>query len=201
MGIALKTLDQIAIECGTDRATVFTRTYAKPHGYSIRYDSVFTPFRTKPLKVLEIGAAGGEGIRMWLEYFQNAHVFGVDNNPDAFKGPIDRYTFVLGDQSCTTFWKCFIADYGSDWDIIIDDGGHFSGGIITTFESLWQHVKRGGIYAIEDLACAYSSIFQTPGFKSHMEFVKELVENANKGERDIHSITQSKELAILVKAP
>jgi len=193
----MKTLDKIAIKNGTDKGSV----HPTAHGYADVYESFFDPIKNNPLKILEIGVGGGESIKTWLEYFPKAKVFGVDNNPNAFKGPAERYTFVCADQSDTTFWKCFVADYGTDWDIIIDDGGHFSGMIITSFESMWCHVKNGGIYAIEDLACSYSYIFQTPGFKSHMEFVKDLVECANKGERDIFSVSQTRELAIVVKRP
>lgn len=192
----MEDLDTIAIRMGTDKASSHP---TGAHNYCGHYDEFFTPLRHQPIKLLEIGVGGGESIRTWLEYFPQADVYGVDNNPDAFKGPLDRYVFVLGDQTSTAFWARFTADYGTDWDVIIDDGGHFSGGIITSFEALWPHVKSGGIYAIEDLQCAYGSIFQSPGFKNHMDFVKDLVDNANKGERKIYSITQSHELAILLK--
>ena len=61
----MKSLDEIAIACQTDRASVFTRTYAKPHGYARHYDHLFGHLRHEPVKLLEIGAAGGEGIQMW----------------------------------------------------------------------------------------------------------------------------------------
>lgn len=192
----VRTLDEICIACETDKGTV----HPVAHGYAPRYERVFDSFRNKPIKMLEIGVGGAQSIRAWLEYFPKAQVFGLDNNPDAVKGPYDRYTFVLGDQSNRDFWSHFVQSYGSDWDLIIDDGGHFSGGIVTSFECMWPHIKSGGLYAIEDLGCAYGQIFQTPGFPNHMDFIKSLAENANKGERSIHSILLSRELAILTKA-
>lgn len=128
----MQTLDQIAIEQQTDKATVFTRTYAKPKGYAPHYAAQFDAIRNDPIKLLEIGVGGGESIRTWLEYFPNARVFGVDNvqgtNPWNTVGdkPDLRYTFVTGDQGDTTFWKCFVADYGLNWNVIVDDGSHFS---------------------------------------------------------------------------
>lgn len=200
------TLDQIAIHHQTDRASVFTRTYAKPHDYARHYDKLFTPLRDEPVRMLEIGAAGGEGIKMWMDYFADpdARIYGVDviqnTNPWNTPGTTGRYTFCQGDQSSDVFWKCFIATYGTDWDIIIDDGGHFNDGIITSFIALWPHVKPGGFYAIEDLGVAYGagSIFVKPGFPNHIDWVKSLLDEINIGNQ-IDSMYCSKELVVLRK--
>jgi hypothetical protein len=201
----MKTLDAIAIEHQTDRASVFTRTYGKPHDYAKHYDKAFEGIRLDPIKMLEIGVGGGEGIKMWMDYFSNgAQIFGVDNqhdtNPWDTPGRNGRYTFVQGDQSCKTFWACFITDYGTDWDIIIDDGSHRNDHIITTFNALWPHVRKGGFYAIEDIEVAYSSgsVFLTPGFPSHHEFIKSKMDEMNTG-AEIDSIHLSKGLAIFRK--
>jgi hypothetical protein len=153
----MKSLDEIGIAHQTDKASQFSRTYAKPHDYLRHLERFFEPMRDKPIKLLEIGVGGGESIQTWLEYFQDAHVYGVDivsntndyNNP-GYK-PSDRYTFSCGDQSKPEFWKKFIEVYGGDWDVVIDDGGHLAMPTITTFKSLWPHVKSGGVYEIEDL--------------------------------------------------
>lgn len=178
------TLDEIAIKHGTDKATQHPR-YG--HGYAPHYDAVFSPLRDKPIKLLEIGVGGGESIRTWLDYFPNAKIYGVDvvqgTNPwnTVKSGANDRYTFVCGDQSSEVFWKCFIADYGKDWDVIIDDGGHFSNQIITSFNALFQYVKKDGLYCIEDLGVSYGagSVFLVSGWKGHMEFVKEKLDEIN----------------------
>ena len=106
-----------------------------------------------------------------------------------------------GDQTCEVFWRCFIADYGKDFDIVIDDGGHFNDGIITSFNGLWPYVKPGGFYAVEDLGCAYGpgSIFVKPGFYSHMEWLHQTIDNLNIG-IGTDSIYFSRELAVLRKA-
>lgn len=43
-------------------------------------------------------------------------------------------------------------DTGGAFDIIVDDGGHTSKQIFNTFEIMWPHVNRGGLYFIEDLS-------------------------------------------------
>lgn len=202
----MKTLDEIAIACQTDRATVFTRTYAKPHGYAPQYDRLFSPLRSRPVKLLEIGVGGGESIQMWLEYFPNAKIFGVDTSHDTNSwdtpGTKDRYTFVNGDQSSMTFWACFLADYGAGWDIIIDDGGHFANQIITTFDAMWPALNPGGLYAIEDLGVSYGegSVFVPPPWPNHMDYIKAKLDEINLG-HEIEWAHFSKELAVFKKAP
>jgi hypothetical protein len=204
----MKSLDEIAVNCQTDRASVFTRTYAKPHDYARHYDKLFGHLRHEPVKILEIGAAGGEGIQMWGEYFDHpdTRIFGVDivsnTNPWNTPGRNGRYFFNQGDQSSPTFWACWLADHGGDLDIVIDDGGHYNDGIITSFGNLWPVVKPGGFYAIEDLGCSYgeSSIFVKPGLPSHMEWLKRLIDSMNVNQfPTVDSIYLSPELAVFKK--
>jgi demethylmacrocin O-methyltransferase len=191
----MDTLDEIAIRNGTDKATVFTRTYAKPHGYTPHLETFFAPMRDRTIKLLEIGVGGGESIRTWLEYFPNASVVGVDVNHDTNDWDTpkakthERYQFCQGSQSCPVFWGCFLADFGDKWDIIIDDGSHVSSDIITTFECLWPHVAPGGIYEIEDLNAAPEANLLLLSKAGQM----------NSTHWDIASITFAKELCILKK--
>ncbi len=191
----MKTLDQIAIENQTDKASQFTRTYAQPHDYCRHLERYFEPIRFKPIKLVEIGIGGGESARTWLEYFPHALVHGVDivhgTNPYNTPGSKDipRYVFNRGDQTSEVFWKCFAADYGNKFDIVIDDGSHIADDIITTFGFLWPNVVPGGIYEIEDLKVA-------PDARAWlMSFVPQILS----GDGDIDEIHFSKELAVLVK--
>ena len=207
------TLDEIMIQTQSDKASVFTRTYAKPKSYCRHYEKLFASLRDQPIKLLEVGVGGGESIRGWLQYFPNARVFGVDNVHDTnpWDTPCtnpagganlerDRYTFVYGDQSSDTFWQCFIADYGRDWDIVIDDGGHYSHQIIATFNALWPMMKQGGFYGIEDLGVAYGDgSFVTPGTKHHMDWLRLRLDHLNTSS-DIDSIYFARELAVIRKA-
>jgi hypothetical protein len=154
------TLDQIAIKHQTDKASQFTRTYAKPHDYCVHLEKFFEPMRYKPINLLEIGVGGGESIRTWLEYFPHAIVVGIDivkctnpwNTPGESLDP--RYCFVHGSQSSRVFWSSFKKQIGRKWDIIIDDGSHVSKDIIETFQALWPVLNLNGIYEVEDLAVA-----------------------------------------------
>lgn len=182
-------LNTIGIRNGTDKSTVFTRTYAKPHGYLPIYERFFEPLRDKPIKLVEIGVGGGESVKTWLEYFTKAQIFGVDivkdtnpwNTPGAETNL--RYTFNQGDQSCKTFLACWIADNGADWNVVVDDGSHQITDIITTFNALWPHVLKGGFYVVEDLS------------SEHRPWVKAVYEDR----KDVEVVHESNELAIFKK--
>jgi len=200
----MKTLDEIAIQHGTDKATV--HPLIKGHAYAPHYDRIFTPIRDLPIRFMEIGVGGGESIKTWLEYFPNAKVFGVDivcntnpwNTADSNADP--RYTFMAGDQAKPEFWTAFIEKNGGSFDVIVDDGGHYDYQIITSFTCLWPHIVPGGLYCIEDLAVAYGgSPFTNAGWQNHMDFVKDKLDDINRHPH-IESLHFSKELAIIKKA-
>lgn len=200
----MKTLDQICIEHGADKGSTHP---VKGHDYARCYASAFDSRRNDPIKLLEIGVGGGESIRTWMEYFHNARIFGVDivhstnilNTPGP--SPYNRYTFMTGDQSNEEFWKRVIEAYGPSWDIIIDDGGHSSQQIVTTFKMMWPHITPGGFYCIEDLNCAYSGLpfFLPDGWPNHMDFIKAMLDQVNHGENQIDRVIYSQELAIIQK--
>lgn len=202
----MKSLDELMIANGSDKATEHTRTYAKPHGYTLEMAKYFDPIREQPIKFLEIGIGGGESVRAWLDYFPNARIFGVDYVQDTniFNSPgkpYSRYTFSHGDQTDRTMWRCFLANHGDDWDVVLDDGGHYNDQTIITFEEMWPFVKSGGLYLIEDLATASSpgSVFLKGGWPNQMDWIRDHMHKMNLGESDISELHFTKELLVLRK--
>lgn len=201
----MKTLDEIMVACESDKASVFTRTFAKPHDYCRHLEIFFEPLRDKGIKFAEIGCGGGESMRAWLQFFEKAHIWGIDivhsTNPWNTPGTKvhDRYTFVAGDQSDPNFWAQFFPEHGDYWDVVVEDGGHAANQVITTFNSVWPHIKSGGLFVCEDLACSYSPIFLPAGWQSPMEMLKLRLDVMHAGIRDIDSIYFARELAILKK--
>jgi len=206
----MKTLDETGIANGTDKASVFTRTYAKPHDYLRHMEQFFATLKDKPIKLVEIGVGGGESIRTWLDYFAFAWVLGIDNvhdtnrwntpkkwnTCDAESDGYDRYAFMAADQTDPTFWACFAADVGRTVDIAIDDGSHEPKGVQMSFAGLWPLIKPGGFYVIEDLGCG----FTTPGLPTHWEFMAAyLAPLMIGGLEDLDSIYIARELAIIRK--
>lgn len=191
----LKTLDEIMVACESDKASRFSRTYARPHNYCVHLEKFFDSIRYNPIKFIEVGCGGGESVRGWLEYFSQGKIHSVDivsgTNPYNTPGAPthERYTFACGDQSKPEFWKKFIEVYGGNWDVICDDGSHNATDIRNTFSCLWPHLKSGGFYEIEDLNYDVSSLAWTQTLVHHM----------HSGILDIDSIYFARELAILRK--
>jgi len=164
----MKTLDEICIEHRTDKGT----TCYGNNGccFAPHYDWLFTPFRDKPIRLLEIGVAGAGSIRAWLEYFPLATVIGVDIADCGFRA--ERFTYVLGDQSNREFWQQFLVTHGGNFDIVIDDGGHHNSQVIPTWDSLWSSVNVGGYYCIENVPIGRGTGFVDEGWPEHNDWLK-----------------------------
>ncbi|HEX9145215.1 MAG TPA: class I SAM-dependent methyltransferase [Candidatus Binatia bacterium] len=201
------TLDELAVKYDADKAISKLNGDKTGHGYTIVYEEFFESLRDLPVKLLEIGVGGGPSIQMWLEYFEHGEIYGLDiasgtnpwNTPGG-EGNL-RYTFMQGNQSDKTMWECYFANSGRDFDVIIDDGSHMSGDIITAFGCAWPAVKKGGLYCVEDLAVGATpgSVFLTAGFPAHSRWIAELFDQMNLGQSDIAEMHLSRELAIIRK--
>ena len=106
-----------------------------------------------PSILLEIGVLKGGSHRSWKELFPQCRVVGIEIDPsiaDTNKD-IEIYT---GDQKDQLFLTHVIDMIGSP-DIIIDDGGHSRSQQVGSFVHLWQYLKSGGVYIIEDLETSF----------------------------------------------
>ena len=70
---AMPTLEEIAYKYGTDKAK-------DDHKFVDLYMSLFDPIRLKVRNVTEIGIASGQSLQMWIDYFSEAHVWGIDHS-------------------------------------------------------------------------------------------------------------------------
>jgi hypothetical protein len=156
-------LDALARYYGTDKGSQ-TVGIAVGHNYTPTYQRHFAARRKTVRSVLEIGVggtssvegydtrAGGQSLRMWRRYFPHATILGIDIHDKAISAP--RIHFERGDGTDPAFLKRVISRYGP-FDIVIDDGSHIGREIIASFGVLWEAVKPGGFYVIEDLPLAY----------------------------------------------
>jgi hypothetical protein len=147
-GVMAESLDQIACQYGTDKAS-------NVHGFTAVYEPLFTPFRDTPITLLEIGVKTGASLHMWEDYFPVAQIVGIDNKPEAITHPLsDRVSVMVGDQADRDFLLSVAANHGP-FGIVIDDGGHEPDQQLTSLLTLWPHVSPGGIYAVEDIHTSY----------------------------------------------
>lgn len=159
-------LDELAIKFGTDKSS-------KHHNYTRIYQSEFAALRETARGVIEIGIGGqtyrgtaGASLKMWAEYFPNAQVVGVDLDPTTDANYGERIHVVIGDQTSRS-----VLDKATrlvpSVDIIIDDGSHQNNLTIATFEYLFQYLRAGGVYVIEDTLCSGERQFNN--VRSEME--------------------------------
>lgn len=145
-------LDELAIKYGTDKGS-------DHHNYCETYQHYFGPIKDDVTGLLEIGIGGknfhgvaGGSLKMWEAYFTNAHICGVDIDPSAQQDYGPRISAVIGDQTLKSVLDQAIATLPSV-DIIIDDGSHMNNLTVATFEYLFEKLRPGGWYVIEDTVC------------------------------------------------
>jgi hypothetical protein len=151
--------------------------------YLAEYDLLLSPWRDRPIRLLEIGVQNGGGLEIWAEYFKNASRFvGCDIDPNCaqlqFSDP--RISFVLGDVN-TDSTQEEILPLLPEFDLLIDDGSHRSSDIVKSFLRYFPYVVDGGLYVVEDLHASYWQEFEGGLFDpfSAISFFKRLVDIIN----------------------
>ncbi len=150
-------LTDLADKYGSDKGS-------SKHRYTELYQLLFLPYRQRKINFLEMGLLIGgpehgidkdretndlPSIRMWLEYFTKANIFGLDVSDFAwFKD--DRFKFVRCDMDTRENIARATRDM-PNMDIIIDDASHASHHQQNGFLELFGKVKSGGLYIVEDL--------------------------------------------------
>ncbi len=141
----LDLLSRIGAQYGTDKVS---------HGFCAFYDRHLRAQRKRIAKILEIGIFGGSSLYMWRDYFPNAVIHGMDLGPVELDSA-DRITTYVGDQEDRATLQSVIDSAGTDFDLIIDDGGHTMGQQQASLGYLFPHVRPGGYYVVEDLHTSF----------------------------------------------
>lgn len=191
LNIKKMTIDELAIKHNTDKSSLdhqYTQFYQK---YFDNYDK--TPEKILELGIYSTTAPPrldtcGASLQTWAEYYPNTTIYGLDlldfsildNHYSNIKTiccnceirtSIDFDTFqndtlknihngMLGgkiglDQVVKTF--------GTDFDIIIDDGPHTMTSQQVFLGFMFPHLKSGGIFVIEDLHTSRAGgVYNTP---------------------------------------
>lgn len=170
------------------------------HDYLRFYDREWSKWRDEPIRLLEIGLNVGASIKLWLQYFSQAQIVGVDIVDFVSKvGELNpsRFTFIKGSAFDPYFLQRFVESQ-ERFDIIIDDGSHFSGPIAMAHQYLWALVKPGGYYVIEDLGEYNNPESHSAGFPDQMQLCEDILKRVILGD-DVDEAFVSKELVMLRK--
>lgn len=130
------------------------------HGYHRFYPWFLEHIRKKSVNVLEIGIDKTESLKLWGGYFENLNLHGIDIDKKSFGD--NSVTLHQVDQSNTQQLRFFIENIGIQFDLILDDGSHVPNHQMLTLTTLWEILKPGGVYIIEDIETSYwgkSSIY------------------------------------------
>jgi hypothetical protein len=140
-GVNMKTLEQVyeqflSTEGGGDKGNL--------HSYLPVYKREMK--KRSGVSLLEVGVWQGHSIAMWNAYFTKSTVIGLDVN-------VSRCLFDVDARECdATNPEQIVAALGDlTFDYIIDDGSHQPGHQVRSFELLWDRVKPGGKYFVEDI--------------------------------------------------
>lgn len=151
-------LEQLFTHYGTDKGT---------WGYTSAYEQHLGGHRLRVKSVLEIGICGhrdipnnvvGASLFAWRDYFPEARVYGIDNDGKFVFNDKPRIITALANAYDTQALHVALASMVSTdfdgFDFVCDDAVHDPLPQVDLCRMLWPLVKRGGIYAIEDV-CPY----------------------------------------------
>lgn len=148
-------LHSLALKWGTDKALY----------YADFYNELLKDRRESTKKVLEFGIgypelmsepaarAGitdyrtGASLFMWEEYFPNAQIYALDNNPATLINQGRIKSFWCDQSRSETYPR---TEIGWDFDLIIEDGSHFKSDQILCAVELAPQIAMDGIYIVED---------------------------------------------------
>jgi hypothetical protein len=151
------------------------------HNYEYIYGKYlakdFLPIHNRPIRVLEIGLGcnmgygPGKSVQLWKSWFSSLELHEMEYDGacvEKWKTELLKLTNVtvhVGDQSKEEDVRKVITSTGiqagkkpflpgvNQFDVIIDDGGHYFNQIKTSFDILFVEALRpGGLYVIEDIA-------------------------------------------------
>lgn len=137
-------LCKLGLKYGTDKVPEIF------HSYTPFYSQLWSEKRKEIKRLFEIGIAGGASLRMWQDYFPNAEIYAIDNSEKTLINEGRIHSFKC-DQGSVSQLKALEEKIGKDFDIIIDDGSHYTEHQIMTAKALLPLLKKGGIYVIEDV--------------------------------------------------
>jgi len=135
------------------------------------YEQYFSKYRGKEICFVEIGVYQGGSLQMWKEYFgPKAKIYGIDINPACKQFEDEQITIIIGDQGNKKFLEEVKLQI-PNIDILLDDGGHTMKQQKNTFEVLFSHIKKNGIYLCEDTHTSYWKNFGG-GYKNKDSFIE-----------------------------
>lgn len=155
--LVMGVLHDLGVKYWTDKAV--------GHNYMNFYEQYFEPIRYSVKNVLEIGVLFGASVRVWEEYFPNAHIYGMD---DCYRPEVtstNRFTYI----PISAFNEDVKNMFGNNFfDIVIDDANHFMSSQREALKVYWPKVKPNGYFVMEDM---HTSFWNKPSITPDLNFI------------------------------
>lgn len=178
-----RSLQEIGESHNCDKFTV--------HRFGKLYERHLGLYRDSDIKLLEIGIGGedyevgGASLLTWQAYFSKAQVHGIDIYDKSTLNTPRIKTSILDQRDQDGLKTLWLQEGG--FDVIIDDGSHKTEDTLLSFFGLFNLMRPGGVYVIEDLQTGYwpsyggTSIAQS--FSNNtIEWIKTLIDCLNRNE-------------------
>lgn len=120
------------------------------HNFVDLYDRYLTPLQDSIHRILEIGIFNGASHKMWKCFFDSAEVYGIDIRQKPWIEKLGIHTYVTN-QANREQLQVFVDSSGGNFDVIVDDGGHYMDHQQVSLGFLFEHVAPGGLFIIEDV--------------------------------------------------
>ncbi len=177
-------LNEVFIHFATNKGSHFFSNNIKHsgHGYDAFYEKLFKENRTKNLNIMEFGIHHGDSLAALSSYFPNANIVGVDKNPFSTNYRSKRIRTLHCDVSSEKNLASLSNYLNKDYDYIIDDASHNPIHQKLTLFSMFQNLKSGGIFVIEEL-----NFFQSENNKDdpNQNFLRNLLIDVSKKSKTI----------------
>ncbi len=172
-------LSQLFFLTGTDKYTQ----------YKFLYDDILQGLIKKNniKKILEIGIGGhtrninsGKSLLAFSKFYKSAKIYGIDLSDKSFLNK-KRIKTSICDQGNPKDLIKFEKKNGP-FDLIIDDGSHFTYHQKISFETLFKRLNYGGVYIIEDVGTSYlKGYFGDPNLskKNVVTYFSEITHSVN----------------------
>lgn len=131
--------------------------------YLTEYQRLLAPYQDQKITLVEIGVQNGGSLQIWEKFFPLAcRIIGCDIDSGCehlpFNSPIIK--IIIGDITNSNTINQIIQASTKSIDIVIDDGSHVSGDIVSAFFGLFPAINHGGLFIAEDLHCSYWPDFE-----------------------------------------
>ena len=145
----------------SDKGLSYTDQYVQPvkknnirieaHGYSSFYEKYFFPKKKNYCNILELGSFYGNAAAAMYFFFKNSKIYSGDIFPDLFRYKSERIKNFYIDTSEEKSINTFVKKQQIEFDIIIEDAGHFFKDQIISLFILFKTLKSKGLFVIEEL--------------------------------------------------